>query len=535
VENHLKTQALAASPDLNLVGSKYFTLTSDSQAPGRIIAGAPIAVIDIGSNSVRLVVYEGLTRSPTPIFNEKVLAGLGRNVFSSGHLPENGVRDALAALRRFRILCEIMKVKTVKVLATAAARDAENGQVFLREAHEILGGSDIELLSGDREAKLSAMGVLSGFPNADGIMGDMGGGSLELVDIRAKNNGENRLGKAISLRLGGLALQDTSGNSLKKAKSIIKDEINDITQLDDGLGRTFYAVGGTWRALAKLHMRQTSYPLSVMHGYSVSAKEMLDFCRMVQRVSTDSITGIHSIASARRPLLIYGALLLESIITKSRVKRVVLSAFGVREGLLFESIDDDEKRVDPLLFSANELNFLTSRAPKHGFDLANWCDHLMKSTNLEDGVDEKRLRLAACLLSDIAWRAHPDYRAEQSLETIAHAALAGVDHPGRTFLALSVYYRHIGSSDGDLRPSLRELASSHQLEHARILGAAMRVAYIVSAAMPEILPQTPITCEGKRVILRLPKNLAHLVSDRLNSRLKQLAKLLGREPLVMID
>jgi exopolyphosphatase / guanosine-5'-triphosphate,3'-diphosphate pyrophosphatase len=515
--------------------NKQFHLLSDVNAPGRIDAGSPVAVIDIGSNSVRLVVYEGLTRSPTPIFNEKVLAGLGRNVFSSGHLPAEGVRDALNALKRFRVLCETMKVGTVKVLATAAARDAENGQAFLQQAHEILGGGDIELLSGDREAKLSALGVISGFPNADGIMGDMGGGSLELVDISAKNNGEKRLGKAVSLRLGGLALQDTSGNSLKKAKSIIKDEIDGITQLNNGAGRIFYAVGGTWRALAKLHMRQTSYPLNVMHGYSVSAKEMLEFCRMVQRVSTDTITGINSIASARRPLLIYGALLLENIITKSRVKRVVLSAFGVREGLLYESINDEAKLVDPLLFSANELNFLSSRAPKHGFDLANWCDHLMQTTHLEDGVDEKRLRLAACLLSDIAWRAHPDYRAEQSLDMIAHAALSGVDHPGRTFLALSVYYRHIGSSDGDLSPSLRELATSHQLEHARILGAAMRVAYIVSAAMPEILPQTPIACEGKRVILRLPKHLVNLASDRLNSRLKQLAKLLGREPLVLVD
>jgi exopolyphosphatase / guanosine-5'-triphosphate,3'-diphosphate pyrophosphatase len=515
--------------------NKHFHLLSDVNAPGRIDAGAPVAVIDIGSNSVRLVVYEGLTRSPTPIFNEKVLAGLGRNVFSSGHLPENGVRDALNALKRFRVLCETMKVGTVKVLATAAARDAENGKAFLQQAHEILGGGDIELLSGDREAKLSALGVISGFPNADGIMGDMGGGSLELVDISPKNNGEKRLGKAISLRLGGLALQDTSGNSLKKAKSIIKDEIDGITQLNNGAGRIFYAVGGTWRALAKLHMRQTSYPLNVMHGYSVSAKEMLEFCRMVQRVSTDTITGINSIASARRPLLIYGALLLENIITKSRVKRVVLSAFGVREGLLYEAIDDESKLVDPLLFSANELNFLTSRAPKHGFDLANWCDHLMQTTHLDDGADEKRLRRAACLLSDIAWRAHPDYRAEQSLDMIAHAALAGVDHPGRTFLALSVYYRHIGSSDGDLSPCLRELATSHQLEHARILGAAMRVAYIVSAAMPAILPQSPIACEGKKVVLRLPKNLANLASDRLNSRLKQLAKLLGREPLVLVE
>ena len=514
--------------------SKHYHLISNTQAPGRIDAGLPVAVIDIGSNSVRLVVYEGLTRSPTPVFNEKVLAGLGRNVHSSGQLPADGIKDALAALKRFKVLCQTMNVGTVKVLATAAARDAENGKDFLQKAGEILGGVNIELISGEREARLSAMGVLSGFPQADGIVGDMGGGSLELIDVSIKDNIQI-FGDAVSLRLGGLALQDSSGNSLKKAKTIIKDEIGSIKQLDNGLGRKFYAVGGTWRALAKLHMRQTSYPLNVMHGYSISAKEMLEFCRMVQRVSTDSIAGISGIASARRPLLIYGALLMESIVVKSRVKRVVLSAFGVREGLLYEAIDDGMKSSDPLLVAANELNFLRSRAPKHGFELATWCDHLMESTHLEDGYDEKRLRLGACLLSDVAWRAHPDYRAEQSLNMIAHAAFAGVDHPGRTFLALSVYYRHIGLSDNDLSPRLRELATSQQLEHARILGAAMRVAYIISAAMPGILMKTPVACEGKKVILHLPEQLADLASDRLTSRLKQLAKLLGKEPLVLID
>ncbi len=484
---------------------------------------------------MRLVVYEGLTRSPTAIFNEKVLAGLGRNVFSSGHLPEAGVRDALGALRRFKILCQIMRVGTVKVLATAAARDAVNGGDFLREAQEILAGDKIELLSGEREARLSALGVISGFPQADGIVGDMGGGSLELIDVHAKNGVEDRLGLPVSLRLGGLALQDTSGNSQKKARAIIKAAIDGISQLDNGQGRTFYAVGGTWRALAKLHMKQTSYPLNVMQGYAVPAREILEFCRMLQRVSTDTITGINSIASARRPLLVYGAMLLENIVVKSRVKRVVLSAFGVREGLLYESLDPETKAGDPLLVAANELNFVRSRAPRHGFDLASWCDQLMESSHLEQSADEKRLRLAACLLSDISWRAHPDYRAEQSLNMIAHAAIAGIDHPGRTFLALSIYYRHIGSSDGDQNPGLRELVSSQQLEHARILGAAMRVAYIVSSAMPDILHQTPLRCVGKRVILHLPRPLADLASDRLLNRLKQLAKLLGRDPLILID
>ncbi len=464
-----------------------------------------------------------------------MLAGLGRNVASSGHLPVNGVRDALAALRRFRILCETMRVRHIKVLATAAARDAENGAEFLAQAQEILGAYQIELLSGDREAYLSALGVISGTHHADGIVGDMGGGSLELIDIKGENGVPGYFGPAVSLSLGGLALQDKSGQSLKKAKTIVKAALDPLPQLANGNGRNFYAVGGTWRSLAKLHMSQKSYPLNVMQGYTVSAGEMLDFCRMIQRVSTDTISGIGNIAAARRPLLVYGALLMEHIIARSKVKRVVLSAFGVREGLLYEALDDTAKQCDPLLVASNELNFLRARDPRHGFELAQWCEHLMASTHLESTIDDQRLRLAACLLSDIAWRAHPDYRAELSLNMIAHASLAGVDHPGRTFLSLAVYYRHIGLSDGEPTPRLRELATSQLIERARILGAAMRVAYIVSAAMPGVLDQTPLACEGKRVILRLPKAFTHLASDRLLARLKTLGKLLGREPLILVD
>ena len=495
----------------------------------RTSVGRPVAVIDIGSNSVRLVVYETLNRTPTPVFNEKVLAGLGRNVASSGQLPASGVRDALAALRRFRILCETMKVGTLKVIATAAARDASNGQAFLTEARMILGGIPIELISGAREAKLSALGVIAGLSDVDGIVGDMGGGSLELIDVR-----NAMLGEGLSLRLGGLALQDTSGNSLKKARPIVKAAFDDAALLSGGHGRSFYAVGGTWRALAKLHMHQTSYPLNVMHGYAVPAREMLDFCRMVQRVSTDTISGIASVASARRPLLVYGALLLEHIVVRSRVRRVVLSAHGVREGLLFDLLDDTTRDTDALIAGADELNQIYSRAPEHGFDLASWCDRIFESAHLEEKPDEKRLRLAACLMSDLCWRAHPDYRADESLSTIAHASLAGIDHPGRTFLALSVYYRHIGAHDIEQGPHLRELAGTHLLERARILGAAMRVAYVVSAAMPGVLKDCPVSCEGKKLVLHFPSSLEHMASDRVNNRLKQLAKLLGREPSIVI-
>ena len=141
-----------------------------------------VAVIDIGSNSVRLVVYETMARSLVTIFNEKALCGLGREVQSTGLLAEDAVTKALTALRRFRALCLIQQVGRVFAIATAACRDARNGPDFIAKAERIC-GADIEILSGPREAKLSALGVVSGIHNPNGVVGDLGGGSLELIDV----------------------------------------------------------------------------------------------------------------------------------------------------------------------------------------------------------------------------------------------------------------------------------------------------------------------------------------------------------------
>jgi exopolyphosphatase/guanosine-5'-triphosphate,3'-diphosphate pyrophosphatase len=247
-------------------------------AQGRLDHGPPVGVFDIGSNSVRLVVYEGLTRSPTPIFNEKVLAGLGREVQSTGLLAPDAIEKATAALRRYRALCDTLGVERVWAIATAACRDARNGGAFIDMAQRIC-RTEIDVLSGKREAELSALGVVSGIYRPDGIVGDLGGGSLELVDVRG-----DRVKGGITLPLGGLALQDVSAGSIKKAELIVEKTLAQVPALKRGRGRTFYAVGGTWRALARLHMWQTGYPLHVMHGYHIPAKEAVEFSRIVHRV-----------------------------------------------------------------------------------------------------------------------------------------------------------------------------------------------------------------------------------------------------------
>ncbi len=496
------------------------------EAQGRIDHGPPIAVIDIGSNSVRLVAYEGLTRAPTPIFNEKVLAGLGREVQSTGLLAADASEKAIEALARFRQLCDTMGVRRLWAIATAACRDADNGPEFIRQAERVC-RTRIEVLSGKREAKLAALGIVSGFSHPDGIVGDLGGGSLELTDVRG-----SRIRPGATVPIGGLALQDMSDHSIKRADTIVRDVLDEVPGLKGGARRSFYAVGGTWRALARLHMWQTGYPLHVMHGYSLPADEALEFARLVRRVDTETLSRIEVIADARRPLLPYAAIVLEHLLRVAKPSRVVLSALGVREGLLYSALRKKEQKLDPLLAAARELNVLRSRSPQHGEELIDWTDRFMASSGIDETAEEVRLRHAACLLNDIGWRAHPDYRGEQSLNIIANAAFVAVDHPGRAFIALAVFFRHVGLADDELSPHVRELVSARLLDHARILGATMRVAYLVSAAMPGVLPKTPLVVERGKLKLKLRGRYAAVDGERLQSRLRQLARLVGREPVI---
>ncbi len=464
-----------------------------------------------------------MTRAPTPLFNEKVLAGLGRQVQTTGLLAPEAIETALSALRRFRALCDILKVGRVFAIATAACRDAENGEDFIEDAERIC-RTKIDILSGKREAQLTALGVVSGIYKPDGLVGDLGGGSLELVDVH-----HTRVRRGLTLPLGGLALQDIAGKSLKKAERFVVDTFGELDMLERGRGRTFYAVGGTWRSLARLHMWQVGYPFHIMHNYRIPAREALDFSRLVHRVDTETLSRIEVVNAARRPLLPYAALVMEHLIRNVKPREVIISVLGVREGLLYEILDEEERARDPLMSAASELNTLRSRSPKHGEDLIGWTDRLMASSGLDESAAEERLRHTACLLADVGWRAHPDYRGEQSLNLIAHGAFSAIDHPGRAYLALSVFFRHVGLHEEELSPRLRELATPYILDRARVLGAAMRVAYILTAGHGGVLPKTPMQVRRGKLTLHLPGRFAGLASNRLAGRLRQLGRLIGRD------
>jgi exopolyphosphatase/guanosine-5'-triphosphate,3'-diphosphate pyrophosphatase len=495
-----------------------------SHSQGRLQDRSPISIIDIGSNSIRLVVYEGIARAPTVLFNEKMLAGLGRGIVSTGKLDPEGVTRAVEEFGRFRALSDQAGAKELYVIATAAAREAVNGPDFIHRAEQIL-GTEIRVLSGREEAYYSALGVISGFHPADGIAGDLGGGSLELVDV----NGEN-IGDGITLPLGGLRLQDMAKNSLAAAAKIARDELARAKLLKAGEGRAFYAVGGTWRNLARLHMNITNYPLSVMHHYELGIESSLPFLRQVARGETDKIKGIDGVSKSRRALLPYGAAVLLEIIAAMKPSKVIVSALGVREGFLYSLLSPREQQADPLISAAEELALLRARSVTHARELADWTGYSFGVFGIDETEEEMRYRRAACLLADIGWRAHPEYRGTQSLNIIAHASFIGVDHPGRAFLALTNYFRHQGVFNDAGVAEIATLATPRYLERARLLGAMMRVVYLLSASMPGVIP----TLKWERrpndgLALVVPKAFARLAGERPAGRVAQLARVTGRK------
>jgi exopolyphosphatase/guanosine-5'-triphosphate,3'-diphosphate pyrophosphatase len=494
--------------------------TAYAKAISPMISQRPVAVIDIGSNSVRLVAYDQLSCAPVTMFNEKSLCGLGRDVAVTGKLPPDGLVQARDALKRFRVLCDLMRVERVFVLATAAVRRASNGVEFIAEVEQIL-GEQVSVLSGTEEARLAALGVVSGLHRPNGLVGDLGGGSLELIEVA---NGQ--LSEGVSLELGGLTLRDAAGKSLKKAAKIVAETLDRVEGLARFRGRDIIAIGGTWRAIARLHMARIGYPLNVLHGYAASAKSILEFCNDIQRVDLDQLPAIGEVARERRPLLAYGALVLADLVERTGAARLVVSTSGVREGVLYSQLPGTLQRHDPLLVGARVISDLHARAPAHADELIAWTDHFAQTGFVDETPDQRRMRHAACLISEVAWRANPDYRAEEAARFIAYAALPAIDHYERAFLASVQHARYEGLTENQ-PPPLRTLLPLWEVERAKALGCLIRVAYNISAGQPGVLARTPIAVTEGKLVQTLPAAFADLSNERLVARLKQTAKMLG--------
>jgi exopolyphosphatase/guanosine-5'-triphosphate,3'-diphosphate pyrophosphatase len=285
-------------------------------------------------------------------------------------------------------------------------------------------------------------------------------------------------------------------------------------------------------------MEQMNYPLHVTHGYAIPTLEAIAFCEFLRKTKKLSgLSGFEELAKARREVLPYGAFVLERLLKTLAPSEVVFSVFGIREGLIYSLLPAHERRKDPLLSFCAEYASLRSRSVEHAWELCKWTDVLFEPPGPKETPDERRLRYAACLISDIGWRSHPDYRGEQSLNLLAHAALAGIDHPGRIFVALAIYYRHAGAGPEhpeELSERLKALISRRAQKRARIVAAAVRTAHMLSIGVAGVIDETPLSYEGDKLVLTIPKSYAGLDGERLRRRFESLAELLERVPEIRI-
>lgn len=501
--------------------NQFWGVDADPTAQGRIKGAKPVAVLDIGSNSVRLVVYERHARSLTPLYNEKVSCALGRGIATTGKLADDNVERALTAIQRFALVVRMMRVGKTYVLATSAVRDASNRREFV-DAVEAIMEAKVHVLSGEQEAHFAALGVVAGIPGFSGMVGDLGGGSLELstIDNAVDSGGE-------TFELGVIRMQDDSGGSMSRAADIIRKRLG-ASSLSGNSGGTFAAIGGTWRSLAKLHQVLRDYPLHMVQHYTVPAADMIAFCNEIVG-SRKGYSGSEHVSSSRRDLVPYGAAVMAEVLRAGKFDRVMFSALGVREGYLYGLLDKKEQRIDPLIQGAEELSVLRSRSPAHADDLIEFSGRYLDVAGTNETEDERRLRIVACLLADIGWRAHPDYRGAQSVDTIAYGSLSGVDHPGRAFLAHVIAVRYNGLKTKGLDLPLIGLADTAMISRARLIGALFRIAYPITAAMPGVLPRIRFALEDDRLVLILPPDFAFLDGEHLRGRLDQFASAVGHK------
>ena len=294
------------------------------------------AVVDVGSNSVRLVLYRLDGRAMWSVFNEKVLAGLGRDLTRTGRLEPDGVTAALLALSRFRALVDASRPHRVFAAATAAVREARDGRAF-RDRVERETGFQLRVLTGEEEARYSALGVVAGAPDATGLVGDLGGASLELIRLE---RGQPRGG--VSLPLGPFAVD---GQARFDPAGVREAALAHLAPIERSFrAETLHAVGGAWRNLAMLNMKITRYPLSIVHEYTMGRREILDATRFISQQSRTSLERIEGLSKRRIEGLPHAAIILETLVERLGIERVVMSAQGLREGLLWGSFASGRAR-----------------------------------------------------------------------------------------------------------------------------------------------------------------------------------------------
>ncbi len=470
------------------------------------------AVIDIGSNSVRLVIYDGLLRAPFSICNEKALCGLGRDISDDGKLNPDAVEFALLTLRRFARILEEHGNPPVHTIATAAVRDAIDGKEFVAAVAKL--GFALTVLTGQEEAKFAAMGAVSCEPGATGIVGDMGGGSLELI---ALNKGS--IGDSISLPVGPFNIMRNAPGGLDVAAAFIEKELNKVSFLKKQKCETLYVIGGAWRAVARIHMRLRRYPLSVLHHYEMTSAQVFEICKLVSHQSRNSLEAIPGIPRRRIDTLPYAALVLRSVLERTGAKKVTVSAGGVREGILYKALPKDVRKQDPLIETCRFYARQMSPEPQYGEKAFEVVEPLFDDGNPANS----RVRFSTAMLIDIGAYFHPDFRARHAFDAALRAPFVAMSHEERVWSAMALFCRHGGRVTMPPDEQVVGLLSWEQQQSAMRFGMALRFIGTLIPKVKSPLKGCRLERDNEHLIFRCPKDRASLMGETPRKYLDALA------------
>lgn len=480
---------------------------------------APIALIDIGSNTIRLVIFDGLSRTPLVIYTEKAACGLGADLNETGKLSVHGQEKARQNLRRFQSIIEYYECEKIHAFATAAARQASDGRKFIRSIEQQMGW-DIDIFSGEKEAMMAALGVLSGETQCHGVIGDLGGGSLELLSY----NGEG-MKEMISLPYGALSLTHRYDLFQNEARELIQSSLQDVSWLSSY--QRFYAVGGTWRALGKIALAYFNSPFKVPHGYVLSAEKVRKVISFVKQEPPSALAKKYGIAKERAALVPMAALILENLIEVAGFSDVAFSYNGVREGVYCHLLPTYHQQMDPLLSACGRWAQRYGRLDVHTAEkIFQWISPLFGAEN----VQHERIRHAACLLIDIAWFDHPEYQLEQSFLRCLHVPFNVMSHQEQVLLGVMVAERY-GKSKKIVAPYMSYL-SKEELLYACQVGRSLRLASILNIDIAILLEKTTLQIKGEQLILTVDHSSVMVLGDAVEKRLRQLAKLFELDPLL---
>ncbi len=471
-------------------------------------------IIDLGSNSIRLVIFEGLSRNPHVIFNEKAIIGLARGLNETGNLNPAASDLAITIISRYNAIASGFNCERLEILATAAVREASDGSNFLARVQSAVPSVTIIVLTGDDEARISANGVLLGNAGANGLIADLGGGSLELAHL---SNGE--VMESVSLSIGTIRLSDMSNGSLLLAKSIVEEKIKNINWADLVGINNIYLVGGGFRAFAKLHISSTSYPLSMIHNYTIGRNEARNYAQKLIAVKNTSRDKVQIVSTKRLDDLPYVAIIIREVLRAFKPENVIFSANGLREGWYSALLPDVIRQQDPVISAAKELGARLGRNDLFPDALLIW----MMDININLRENEQKLLIASVLLCDVGCYDHPDYRAEQSFDRIFLQNGAGLDHVVRAFLAVVIAIRYDAKlTDRFLQGALCLLDERYR-DIANQIGLAFRLAFTLSAGIAEILKETKIESRKQGLFLKLPRSNTVFPGEAIDRRVALLA------------